>query len=69
MFNILVFPIWCFAFSVPSFIVLDLVFEVFNDTQREKLCFIQLSTRNGWLATSGLFDMFTQSIKFYYTLY
>ena len=40
-----------------------------NDTQREKLCLIQFSTRNGWLATSDLFDMFTQSIRFYYTLY
>ena len=24
---------------------------------------------NGWLAASNLFDMFTQSIKFYFTLY
>ena len=31
--------------------------------------FIQFSTRNGWLAASGLFDMFTQLIKSYYTLY
>ena len=44
-------------------------YSCFNDTQREKLCFIQFSTRNGWLAVSDLFDMFTQSIKFYYTLY
>ena len=45
------------------------LYSCFNDTQREKLCFIQFSTRNGWLAVSDLFDMFTQSIKFYYTLY
>ena len=43
-------------------------YSCFNDTQREKLCFIQFSTRNGWLATSDLFCMFTQLIKFYYTL-
>ena len=44
------------------------LYSCFNDTQREKLCFIQFSTRNGWLATSDLFCMFTQLIKFYYTL-
>ena len=39
-----------------------------NDTHRKKLCFTQLSTRiycNKSLATSDLFSMFTQSIKFY----
>ena len=33
-----------------------------------KNCFIN-KNKNGWLAASDLFDMFTQSIKFYYTLY
>ena len=33
-----------------------------NDTHREKQCFTQLSTR---MAASDLFDMFTQSVKFY----
>ena len=37
----------------------------FNDTGREKLYFTQFSPRNGWLAASGLFHIFTQSIKFY----
>ena len=37
-----------------------------NDTQREKLCFIQISTRmDGWLLLT-FFYMFTQPIKFYY---
>ena len=36
-----------------------------NDTHREKLCFTQFSIRNGWLAASDLFRIFTQSIKFY----
>ena len=35
--------------------------KYFNDTRRKK----QFSTRNGWLAASGLFHIFTQSIKFY----
>ena len=30
-----------------------------------KNCFIN-KNKNGWLAASDLFDMFTQSIKFYY---
>ena len=37
----------------------------FNDTHREKLCFTQFSIRNGWLAASDLFRIFTQSIKIY----
>ena len=40
-----------------------------NDTHGEKLCFIQLSTKNGWLAASDLFHIFTQLIKFYYTFH
>ena len=29
--------------------------------------FYLIQYKNGWLAASDLFDMFTQSIKFYYT--
>ena len=36
-----------------------------NDTHREKLCFTQFSKKNGWLAASDLFHVFTLSIKFY----
>ena len=36
-----------------------------NDTHREKMCFTQFSTKNGCLAASDLFNMFTQSVKFY----
>ena len=36
-----------------------------NDTHRERLMFHSIQYRNGWLAASNLFDMFTQSIKFY----
>ena len=35
-----------------------------NDTHRERLMFHSILYRNGWLAASDLFDMFTQSIKF-----
>ena len=40
----------------------------FNDTHREKL-FYSIQYKNGWLAACDLFDMFTQSVKFYYTFY
>ena len=47
--------------------------RTFNDTHREKLFYsIQLffiQYKNGWLDASDLSDVFTQSIKFYYTLY
>ena len=36
-----------------------------NDTHRERLVFHSVQYRNGWLAVSDLFEMFTQSIKFY----
>ena len=36
-----------------------------NDTRRERLMFHSIQYRNGWLAASDLFDIFTQSIKFY----
>ena len=36
-----------------------------NDTQREILIFHSIQYRNGWLAASDLFYMFTQSFKFY----
>ena len=42
--------------------------RMFNDTYRKKL-FYSIQYKNGWLAASELFNMFTQSIKFYYTLY
>ena len=35
------------------------------DTHRERLVFHSIQYRNGWLAASDLFDIFTQSIKFY----
>ena len=34
-----------------------------NDTHRERLVFYSIQYRNGWLAASDLFHMFTQSIK------
>ena len=36
-----------------------------TNTHRERLMFHSVQYRNGWLAASDLFDMFTQSIKFY----
>ena len=36
-----------------------------NDIHSERLVFRSIQYRNGWLAASDLFDMFTQSIKFY----
>ena len=38
------------------------------DTHRETV-FYSVQYKNNWFAASDLFDMFTQSIKFYYTLY
>ena len=39
--------------------------SLLNVTHREILMFHAIQSRNGWLAASDLFDMFTQSIKFY----
>ena len=39
-----------------------------NDTHSEKL-FDLIQYKNDWLAASGLFDMFKQAIKFYYTFH
>ena len=39
-----------------------------NDTHREKL-FYSIQYKNGWLAACDLFEMFSQSVKFYYTFY
>ena len=36
-----------------------------NDTHKERLILHTVQYRNGWLAASDLFDMFTQSIKLY----
>ena len=38
---------------------------ILTDTHRERLVFHSIQYRNGWLAASDLFDIFTQSIKFY----
>ena len=38
-------------------------------TIQGKAVFYSVQYKNGWLAASDLFDMFTQSIKFYYTFY
>ena len=35
-------------------------------TIQGKAVFYSVQYKNGWLAASDLFDMFTQSIKFYY---
>ena len=34
-----------------------------SDTHRERLVLYSIQYKNGWLAASDLFDMFTQSIK------
>ena len=39
-----------------------------NDTHSEKLFYL-IQYKNDWLAASGLFDMFKQAIKFYYTFH
>ena len=38
---------------------------ILDYTHKEKLMFFSIQYMNGWLAASDLFDMFTQSIKFY----
>ena len=43
-------------------------YAFFNDTQREKLLY-SIQYKNGWLAASDLFHVFTQSVKFFYTFY
>ena len=40
-----------------------------NDTHREKNVFYSIQYKNGWLVASDLFDMITQSVKFYSTSY
>ena len=39
-------------------------YMLIKESQRERLVFYSYQCRNGWLAASNLFDMFTQSIKF-----
>ena len=39
--------------------------KLFNHTHREKL-FFSIQCKNGWLAASDRFDMFTKSIEFHY---
>ena len=41
--------------------------SIINDTHREK--FYSTQYKNGWLAASDLFHVFTQSIKFFYAFY
>ena len=48
-----------------SIIYIIKLMYLFNDTHRERLMFHSIQNRNGWLTASDLFDMFTQSIKFY----
>ena len=36
-----------------------------NDNHRERLLFHSIQYRSGWLVAFDLFDMFTQSVKFY----
>ena len=43
--------------------VVQILWTSLNDTQRERLVFHSIQYRNGWLAASNFFDMFTQSIK------
>ena len=43
--------------------VVQILWTSLNDTQRERLVFHSIQYRNGWLAASNYFDMFTQSIK------
>ena len=40
-----------------------------NDNHWGKTMFYAVQYKNGWLAASDLFDMFTQPIKFYYTFH
>ena len=46
-------------------VLLSFDLNLLNDTHRERLVFHLNQYRNGWLTASVLFDMFTQSIKFY----
>ena len=48
-----------------SIIYIIKLLYLFNDTHRERLMFHSIQYRNGWLTAFDLFDMFTQSIKFY----
>ena len=40
-------------------------YVTFNDTYRENLCLYSIQYKNGCVAASDFFHMFTQSIKFY----
>ena len=48
-----------------NFEVLLLNSAQINDTHRERLMLHSIQYRNGWLAATDLFDIFTQSVKFY----
>lgn len=39
---------------------------LFYQYSQGKTIFYSIQYKNGWMAASDLFDMFTQSIKFYY---
>ena len=45
--------------------ILGQYFNHISDTYRKRLVFQSIQYRNGWLVASDLFDMFTQSVKFY----
>ena len=43
--------------------------KIVNSCSLQEKLFYLIQYKNGWLAASDRFDMFTQSIKFYYTFY
>ena len=51
--------------KTKAHVLLSFDLNLLNDTHRERLVFHLNQYRNGWLTASVLFDMFTQSIKFY----
>ena len=58
----LLFFLLCFFPFDPM--IIPILYRV-NDTHRERLqVFYSVQYKNGWLAASDLFHMFTQSIKF-----
>ena len=44
-------------------------FKELRVSSQGKKVFYSIQYKNGWLAASGLFHMFTQSVKFHYTFY
>ena len=64
---------WCFSVNIakllsnrtPSVAASAFSLQVINNTHRVKTVFNSIESKNGCLATSDFFRMFTQSIKFY----